>query len=67
MMRIRIVTPDVNNNNVLRNGIFHGSNTVIPTGGHIEPISIAGDKLSENTPKRMQKRTSFRHNKQEHA
>lgn len=40
------VAPDNNNINVFNKGTPHGLNVFILTGGHIEPISIAGDRLA---------------------
>jgi len=40
-----IVIPDDNKIIVFHKGKPQGSNTVIPNGGQIQPIPIAGDKL----------------------
>ena len=55
-----IVQPDKRRINVFKNGISHGLKTTIPFGGHIEPISIAGDKLlwKKAQKKAKKKRTS---------
>jgi hypothetical protein len=37
--------PLLNNKKVFNRGIAKGSNGVIPIGGQLPPISIAGDKL----------------------
>ena len=39
------VHPERSNINVFKRGICQGFKTFNPLGGHIEPISIAGDKL----------------------
>jgi hypothetical protein len=39
------VHPERSNINVFKIGICQGFKTLTPLGGHIEPISIAGDKL----------------------
>jgi hypothetical protein len=51
-----INAPLDNNKKVLSNGIAKGSKGVIPKGGQVPPISIAGDKLewkkAQNTDKK---------------
>jgi len=45
---------------VFKNGISQGFKTLIPLGGHMEPISTAGDKLlwKKAQKKAKKKRTS---------
>lgn len=58
-----INAPLDNNKKVLSNGIAKGSNGVIPKGGQVPPISIAGDKLewkkAQNTDKKAKISCSF--------
>jgi len=39
------VAPELNSKAVFKRGTENGFNGSIPTGGHITPISIDGDKL----------------------
>jgi hypothetical protein len=39
------VIPDVNKTVVFRSGIIIGLNGMIPSGGHLDPISGVGDRL----------------------
>ena len=39
------VTPEANKIAVFKRGIWKGLNAAIPTGGHVIPNSIVGDKL----------------------
>jgi len=50
------VAPELNNIAVLSKGIEKGLRGSIPTGGHITPISIEGDKLLwKNAQKKLKK------------
>lgn len=52
------VHPDRSKINVFKNGICQGSRTFNPFGGHIEPISIAGDKLLWKNAQKNAKKNS---------
>jgi hypothetical protein len=41
-----MVTPEVNNINVLRRGILNGEKHFIPTGGQTPPIKAEGARLA---------------------
>lgn len=52
--------PDNNNIIVFKKGTSQGLNTTIPFGGHIEPMSIAGERLLwKNAQKKSKKEEDF--------
>jgi len=52
-------TPDDNKINVFKNGIPHGFITVIPKGGHIEKIEIAGEILKWKNDQKKKKKNKI--------